>query len=177
MYYFLETSRIGYRPWTVDDFILAKRLWGNPQVTQHISSKNELSDEEILNKLNIEIENLKKFGVQYWPIYSKDDGEFLGVCGLRPYKLFDGVFEMGVHLLPEYWNNGIGYEASKAMISYTFNTLNISSIFAGHNPQNQVSAILLKKLGFRFTHYEFYPPTGLNHPSYIINKDDLLELD
>jgi RimJ/RimL family protein N-acetyltransferase len=173
MSYFLETSRVGFRTWTENDFVLAKELWGNPIVMQNISAQTKLSDSEIQEKLNSEISNLKKFGVQYWPCFLLESDTFIGTCGLRPYKLFDGIFEMGIHLLPEYWNKGIGYEAASAMIEHAFNILNISSLFAGHNPQNLASSILLKKLGFRFTHYEFYPPTGLNHPSYILNTEEL----
>jgi [ribosomal protein S5]-alanine N-acetyltransferase len=29
---------------------------------------------------------------------------------------------------------------------------------------------LMQRLGFRFTHKEFYVPTGLNHPSYLLTN-------
>jgi [ribosomal protein S5]-alanine N-acetyltransferase len=29
---------------------------------------------------------------------------------------------------------------------------------------------LLAKLGFHYTHDEFYPPTGLQHPSYLLMR-------
>jgi [ribosomal protein S5]-alanine N-acetyltransferase len=174
MSYFLETSRIGFKTWTENDFVLAKNLWGNPQVLQHISAQTKLSDSEIQEKLNTEIANIKRFGVQYWPCFLKEHDLFIGVCGLKPYKLFDGIFEMSVQFLPEFWHQGLAFEASSAMIDHAFSTLNISSLFAGHNPQSPASGILLKKLGFRFTHFEYYPPTGLNHHSYILNKDERL---
>lgn len=34
---------------------------------------------------------------------------------------------------------------------------------------------LLDKLGFEFTHHELYPPTGLDHPSFILIKDKFLQ--
>jgi hypothetical protein len=42
----------------------------------------------------------------------------------------------------------------------------VRALFAGHNPANQASRELLARLGFRYTHDELYPPTGLMHPSY-----------
>lgn len=177
MSYFLETSRVGFRTWTESDLPLAIELWGNPEVIQLISSKKNLSSHEIKEKLEIEIHNLKKFGVQYWPFFSLIDNKFIGACGLKPYKLFDGIFELGIHILPDYWHNGLGYEAASAMIDHAFHTLNIRSLFAGHNPQNQASGTLLKKLGFRFTHFEYYPPTGQNHPSYILNMEEMADKD
>ena len=53
--------------------------------------------------------------------------------------------------------------------------LNVSALFAGHHPNNTSSAHLLKKLGFQFTHSEYYAPTGLYHASYLMNKDDYFE--
>lgn len=56
------------------------------------------------------------------------------------------------------------------VIRYAFNTLRVNTLFAGHNPQNEASAKMLKKVGFNYTHDEFYEPTGLYHPSYIIKN-------
>lgn len=176
MTYFLETSELGFRNWLPDDFSLAKQLWSNPEVTQTIFENGPLTDSEIRDKLNLEIFNVTKFGVQLWPFFRLSDGQFIGICGLSPYQLFEGIFELSIQVLPEFWHKGYGYNATNAMIDYTFNTLNIKSIFAGHHPQNTNSANLLKKLGFRFTHMEYYPPTGVNHHSYLLNADDLIEL-
>ena len=37
---------------------------------------------------------------------------------------------------------------------------------------NIASVQLLKKLGFTYAHDEFYPPTGLYHPSYLMTDHD-----
>ena len=75
---------------------------------------------------------------------------------------------MGVHLRPEYWGQGLAQEAGRAVINLAFETLAVKSLFAGHHPENTASRRLIEKLGFHFTHEEFYPPTGLNHPSYLL---------
>lgn len=175
MTYFLETSELGFRNWLPDDFPLAKALWSEPQVTQTIFENGPLTDEEIKDKLILEMATVKKFGVQLWPFFRLEDGEFIGVCGLSPYLLFEGIFEMSVQIIPKYWNNGYGYKACNSMIEHTFNTLNIKSIFAGHHPNNLIAASLLKKLKFRFTHMEYYQPTGVNHNSYILNAEEFVE--
>ena len=73
---------------------------------------------------------------------------------------------MGVHLVKVQWKKGIATEACKAVISYAFEQLHVESLFAGHNPRNLVSATLIKDLGFVYVNDEFYPSTGLMHPSY-----------
>ena len=54
------------------------------------------------------------------------------------------------------------------VIRHAFKELELSALFAGHHPNNRASASVLRKLGFRHTHHELYPPTGLEHPSYLL---------
>jgi len=66
--YFLETERIAFSHWTQADYDLAFSLWGDDAVTKFISKTGKLTEQEVLKRLNIEMENEKKFQVQYWPI-------------------------------------------------------------------------------------------------------------
>ena len=53
------------------------------------------------------------------------------------------------------------------MIKYAFKNLKASQLFAGHNPNNEPSKHLLNKLGFHYTHDEYYPQPALNiYPIY-----------
>ena len=54
---------------------------------------------------------------------------------------------------------------SRAVIAHAFAT-GAKALFAGHHPDNASSRSVLEKLGFRYTHHELYPPTGLQHPCY-----------
>lgn len=74
--------------------------------------------------------------------------------------------EIGFHIIKERWGQGFGPEAAKAVIAYAFDTLGADELFAGHNPRNTASEKVLRRLGFVYTHDEFYVPTGLMHPSY-----------
>lgn len=167
---FIKTNRISFGVWKQTDFVEAKSLWGDPVVTRLISASRQLSDEEVIEKLNREIKNYKEFHVQYWPFYSKEDQEFIGCCGLKPYDLKNNVYEIGCHLRKKFWKKGYAFEAAKEIIDYAFYQLNIEELFAGHNPKNKASKRLLKKLDFCYTHNEFYKETGLNHPSYKLTK-------
>ena len=82
--FFLETKRIAFSHWRQDDFDLAHSLWGEKEVTKYISKTGIFSENEIIDRLQLEIDNEKKFHVQYWPIFEKETGEFIGCCGLRP---------------------------------------------------------------------------------------------
>jgi RimJ/RimL family protein N-acetyltransferase len=161
-----RTERLAFRPWSEDDVGLALRLWGDPVVTELIGGP--LSEEEVRERLARETNSFEAHGVQYWPIFLLSDGGHLGCCGLRPYRPEEGIYELGFHLHTEYWGRGYAAEAARAVIGFAFDQLGATALFAGHHPRNPASSRLLEKLGFQYTHDEFYPPTGLEHPSYLL---------
>jgi [ribosomal protein S5]-alanine N-acetyltransferase len=126
--------------------------------------------EAICARLADEIAQMNEQAVQYWPIFMLADGEHAGCAGLRPYRPQERIYELGVHLRPKFWGAGLATEAGRAVIAYGFDTLKADAIFAGHNPRNEMSRNFLLKLGFVHTHDEFYAPTGLIHPSYILRS-------
>ena len=175
MEYFLSSKRLGFRKWTHNDFEHAKNLWGNYKVFKFIESREILTDKQIMEKLEKEIETEKTYGVQYWPIFLLGNNKHVGCCGLRPYDNDKKINEIGVHILPEHWRKGFATETMNAVMEYAFNTLKVTALFAGHNPMNNSSRNMLIKLGFRYTHEEFYPPTGLNHPSYLLKAEEYFQ--
>jgi ribosomal-protein-alanine N-acetyltransferase len=166
--YFLRTLRLGFSFWAEDDLPLATQLWGDPQVSRYLGGP--FSREQIQKKLAQEISWMAAHGVQYWPIFLLANNEFAGCCGLRPYKLDAQIYELGFHLRPTCWGRGLATEAAKAAISFGFEIVGTTAIFAGHHPDNKSSPRVLSKLGFRYTHDEIYPPTGELHPSYLLER-------
>lgn len=168
---FITTGRLYFRTWSEADLDLARGLWGDPRVTRFISARGELSEAEIQSRFKLEIENEKKCGLQYWPIFLKASDEHVGCCGLRPYDLSGSILEIGFHIRANHWGKGLASEAALGVMDYAFHILTASGLFAGHNPQNVASRHLLQKLGFQYTHDEYYAPTGLQHPSYLLMAD------
>ncbi|HYE11054.1 MAG TPA: GNAT family N-acetyltransferase [Patescibacteria group bacterium] len=170
--YFLKTARLGFSLWSNNDLLEALELWGNPAVTKYISADGRMSEEQVQQRLMKEIETYDRHNIQYWPVYLLETNENVGCCGLRPYDSEKNILELGIHLKEKLWGKGFAQEACSAVIEHAFDTLGANALFAGHNPKNTASAQLLKKLGFTYTHDEFYPPTGLQHPSYLMRKQD-----
>jgi [ribosomal protein S5]-alanine N-acetyltransferase len=164
--YFLQTQRIGFARWTLDDLPSANVLWGDPAVTRLIGGP--FSQLQVKDRLAREIETMQSSGVQYWPIFSLADCELVGCAGLRPYKPEARILELGLHLRPDYWGKGLAVEAGRALVRFAFTELGATALFAGHHPSNGASRRVIEKLGFRFTHEELYAPTGLMHPSYLL---------
>ena len=143
---------------------LALALWGDPDVTRFIGGP--FSPEQIRRRLDDEMAMMGAHGVQYWPLFLLRGGEHVGCGGLRPYRIEHGIYEVGFHLRPAYWGRGLALEVGAAIITHAFGALRATALVAGHHPANAASQRVLEKLGFRFTHDELYPPTGLRHRSY-----------
>lgn len=167
--YFLTSQRIGFSHWSPNDLDLALSLWRNDKVSHYICAKGIFTDTEVKTRLNIEIENMKLYSIQYFPIFQLETNTFMGCCGLRP-SIQNNVYELGIHLKPEFWKQGFAYEAAKAIIDYSFSTLQIKELRAGHHPHNISSKKLLHKLGFEYIQDKYYEPTGLFHPDYSLKQ-------
>ena len=173
---FITTPRLYFRTWQADDFDLAVDLWGDPNVTRYIVAKGHMSDDEVQARLLQEIENQQKHSVQYWPCFLRSDDTFVGCCGIRPYHLPDKIYEIGFHLLSRFWGQGLAVEAARGTMNYAFQKLSVAGLFAGHHPNNIASPHVLEKLEFQYTHDEFYEPTGLMHPSYMLDRDKYFQV-
>jgi RimJ/RimL family protein N-acetyltransferase len=164
--YFLKSSRLGFRHWREDDLAIALELWGDFEVTKFFDARGQWSQDEVRERLALEIKTAREHGVQYWSFFRLTTDGHVGCCGLRPYNISRGIYEIGFHIRSILWRRGYAREAAVAVIAYAFERLEAKALFAGHNPINEASRHLLKQLRFRYTHDEFYPPTGLDHPSY-----------
>jgi len=83
-------------------------LWGDLEVTKFFDGP--FSNEEIQRRLQTEEDRAAAHNFQYWPIHSLADSEFIGCCALRPYKLEEGIPELGLHLRAKFWGRGLANE-------------------------------------------------------------------
>lgn len=192
---FLTSERLGFRCWREDDLPLAMELWGDSVVTAMIGGP--FTPEQVRMRLANEIAQMRVAGVQYWPVFLLDGGGFAGCAGLRPKTLSEShpghenkgaarvehpseigpaqsietrVYELGFHLLRSCWGRGLAAEAAQAVIAHGFGTLGAEALFAGHHPANEASRRVLLKLGFEYAGEEFYAPSGVIEPVYLLRN-------
>jgi [ribosomal protein S5]-alanine N-acetyltransferase len=168
--YLFSSEHLGFRTWRADDFDLALRLWSDAEVTRYIGGP--YSEDRVRERLVREISNMADYQVQYWPVFLLSDDTNIGCCGLSPYKVDERVYEIGIHLHTAFQKQGYAREAVLAVMEYTFRKVGAKALFAGHHPENERSRHFIKQLGFHYTHDEFYVPTGLNHPSYLLTEEE-----
>lgn len=166
--YIIKSERIGFSLWNSSNTDLAYGLWSNKEVTSLIGGP--FSKEQISQHLNQEIQNYKKYKVQYFPIFNLENETFIGCAGLRPITDQGNIiFECGIHLLTHAHGKGFGTEALTRAVEYGYK-LGTNEIYAGHNPKNLASKKMLLKVGFKYLTDNYYAPTGLMHPWYVICK-------
>lgn len=164
--YFLKSARLGFRCWSKEDLPLARELWGDLDVTRFFGGP--FSNEEVSLRLEREIARMHSYQFQYWPMHSLSDHAFVGCCGLRPYRLDEHIHELGFHLLPKYWGQGLAVEAARAVIAFAFDKVGAKALSAGHHPDNVNSRKVLQKLGFQYTYDEYFPALGMSIPYYLL---------
>ena len=170
----LKTDRLFLRTWETTDLQLAQELWGNSKVMTFIDTRGGLTEEQVIAKLDLEIECQLKNGLQYWPIFEQQTQDFVGCCGLKPWVHSDrGGFELGFHIIQEKWGRGYALEVAKGVISYAFTQRKLSHLMAGHHPDNLNAKKILLQLGFQFVEKVFFKPTGLMHSSYHLGTGPL----
>lgn len=168
-----SSPRLEFRTWRPDNASLGRHLWGDARVTSFITAE-PFTPLQVEDRVRLEMAGLAKHGVQYGPVFLRATGELVGCCGFRPRASLPGVLELGFLFRPQFWGQGLATEAGRAAVEHAFGVLGVSALFAGHHPDNMGSGRVLQKLGFQRTHLELYPPTGREHPCYLLRREDFL---
>jgi len=151
-----SSARLVFRSWSKNDTALAESLWCDPEVTRFFGGP--MSREQAHDRLHIECEHNRSLGMQYWPIFLRETGEFAGCAGLRPWSMDLHTIEVGVNLMRSAWSLRLGEEALLAVLAYGFDTLDLPVIVAGHGVTHDNSRRLLERVGFRYTHNILWGP-------------------
>lgn len=159
-----------FRAWEAEDLPLARSLWTDPGVMGHMGGP--MNEDGVRERLSLEMQRQHELGVQYWPVFLRDTGDFAGCAGLRPFHDEPGVFEAGVHVARPFWSARLGEEAARAVLRFAFQEIGIAALTAGHGPENVNSKSLIERLGFRYTHTEPWGPLQRMHPYYRLEEEE-----
>ena len=100
---------------------------------------------KLILKINDGIDQNDAIG---WGITLKNENRLIGTIGYHIIEKEHYRAEIGYMLLPSAWKKGYMSEAIQAVIDFGFSKMNLHSIEAKINPDNQASAMLLKKFHF-----------------------------
>lgn len=154
------SERLKFRSWSEEDAALAEALWCDPQVTRFFGGP--ISREQARDRLRLECERGESLGIQYWPVFLRETGEFAGCAGLRPWSMDSSTTEVGVNLMRAAWGRRLGEEALRAVLAHGFGTLGLPVVVAGHGTEHENSRKLLERVGFRYTHNILWGPKAID---------------
>lgn len=135
-------------------------LDSDPEVHRYLGKQPLVSKDQCLEVIGIIRQQYADNGIGRWAVVEKSTGEFLGWCGLKLVKetvndhtLF---YDLGYRFIKKHWGRGIATESAMASVAYGFNALQLQTIYACADIQNQASQNVLTKLGFNKTGSFYY---------------------
>ena len=91
---------------------------------------------------------------EFFSIYTREDGKFIGIVGLHEDELKrmpkEKCREIGYGLHYDYWGKGYMAEASKEVIKFAFENLGLELITGYTSKENKRSKRVLEKIGLKY---------------------------
>jgi ribosomal-protein-alanine N-acetyltransferase len=146
----LETERLILRRLTREDAGFILELVNDPDWLRFIGDKGVRNLEDAARYIATgPMEMYSRFGFGMYRVERREGGAPIGICGLIRREGLDAA-DIGFALLPAFRREGFAREAAEAVLVYGRTVLGLGRIAAITSPENDVSAGLLGRLGFRF---------------------------
>ena len=144
----LETSRLCLRhlvPGDLDDLFA---LYRDPEIRRYFP-EGTLTYEETKDELEWFLNGHPAHPeLGLWATILKENGRFIGRCGLLPWSLAQGAeVEVAYLLAKEYWGRGLGTEAARGIADYAFEQLHLSRLVCLITPGNAASVSVARSIG------------------------------
>jgi RimJ/RimL family protein N-acetyltransferase len=153
----LETDRMRLRHLEAGDTPFIVELLNDPDWLRYIGDRGVRSEEQALAYIqNGPARSYAERGFGLYLTELKIGGEAIGLCGLIKRDFLAHV-DLGFAFLPRFRGAGYAFEAAEGVLRYAGAGLGLRRIVAITAPDNERSAQLLQKLGFRFERTIAYP--------------------
>lgn len=153
----IETERLFLRKITLEDKAHLFKLHAHPAVQKYTGEPVVESIEEIEEAIRGRIKDYEKYGYGRWATFLKNELQFIGWAGLAYLPEFDEI-DLGYRFLPEFWGLGLATEASRAILTYGFDKLQLKKIIAIALKENKASIRVMEKVGMEFDKFAPYEP-------------------
>jgi RimJ/RimL family protein N-acetyltransferase len=144
----LETDRLILRHLLPDDLDRLFTLYSDPEMRRYFP-EGTLTYEETKEELEWFLNGHPKHPeLGLWATIHKESNQFIGRCGLLPWTI-EGQYEVEVAYMiaKEYWRQGLGTEATRAILQYGFEHLGLSRLICMIDPSNTASRGVAEKIG------------------------------
>jgi RimJ/RimL family protein N-acetyltransferase len=91
-------------------------------------------------------------GLGLLAVERRDDGAFLGMCGLHHQESYPDDVEVAWRLAREHWGQGYATEAATGWLDHGFGPLHLPPVISMTDPPNLRSLAVMRRLGMVFDH-------------------------
>ena len=125
----LETERLRLREYTMEDFQPLYEILSDPETMRHYPKPYDAAG--TTRWLEWSLGNYRQYGFGLWAVERKSDGAFLGDCGITMQRI-DGELlpEIGYHIHKNYWRQGFGSEAARAVRDWAFENTSFDCLYS-----------------------------------------------
>lgn len=144
----IETERLILRGWRESDVDPFHAMGNDPEVMEFLGPFLSRADAEAAAER--QNETLAALGFCFWALERREDGAFLGFCGVKLGRedtpIHDEI-EIGWRLARPYWRQGYAREAAQASLDWVWDNLDVDSVAAITAVGNAKSWGLMERLG------------------------------
>ena len=172
----LESERVLLRQMTHEDVDEVFTIRSSPELMKYIPRPILKSKEEAIDLIDMINQKIVDGEGINWAITIKPSNKLIGYLGHYRIQWEHYRSEIGYMLLPEAHGKGIATEAIRLICEYGFNHMNIHSLEAVIEPENDASARVLEKNGFvkeaHFRENEFFDGKFYDSIVYSLLRND-----
>lgn len=145
----ITTERLFLRPFTLGDLNDYAAILGDPEVGKYLPKGTGYTKKEVRKWLYMIIKHYVEDGFGPWALVLKEDGSFIGSCGLRVLPE-TGEVEVLYEVARKHWGKGLASEGAKASVDFGFRELGLERIIGLTKPENTPSRKVLENAGLSF---------------------------
>ena len=138
----LETKRLIFRSFTIEDLHQFAAIQADPEVMKYIGGVQPFEDSK--QQLMEIIRHDQESGLARFAVERKDISGLIGYCGFKPAGDF---IDLGHQYGKKAWGQGIGLEAARTIREYGLFKLGITNVEAGGSIENAASVKIMEQLG------------------------------
>jgi ribosomal-protein-alanine N-acetyltransferase len=147
----IQTSRLTFREFTVDDYDAVHVYASDPEVTRYTAFGPNTPEQtmEFLQLVSDEPSQTDRANYTFALIH-RETNKLIGSCGLMRTDTNGPQYSFGYALHKDWWGQGLASEATAALVKFGFDELRAHRLWAHVFLGNTASERLLQKLGFRY---------------------------
>lgn len=146
----LATPRLLLRTFRIDDLPLYGALNADADVTRFLGGPITREESDGIAEWAQAL--YEREGIGLLAVERREDGAFLGMCGLHHHHSHPGDVEVGWRLAREHWGHGYATEAATAWLDHGFRELELDHVISIAEPANTRSLAVMARLGMVLDH-------------------------